>query len=581
MRRGFLVALMASLLAVPSASAGTGGNWTPVTPDYNQNFNLAGLYRTADGVLHVSAQQNDQANPQNGDFIHVPISPGGAVGPASIMSADWVGTNSPDILGNPGGGLLSIWGGIHSTTTGDPLNNGTFATSGDGGGTWAADPNGPWGSGGTAGGTYVYAEQVSAENGADGTPYTAWAHDGVYVHRGLAADGNFQDYNAQIGGDTIDVPDLALDGGNGQLWLGWHNYLKAVGVYAQQVDQTTGAPVGSPAQMPGSVVQYQGQPESPNILGRTPITGRPGRPGVWMAYPVGYPSANKLLVWKVGDAGATTLATSTGDIHEVAITSDPDGRVIVAWHEASTGGKTFLRVSNTDVTAWGAPFAIAPPKSVTQVWALQASAQSGGLVDLVSNFSEGTGTPMRFWHTQAVAPPELAKSVDASVVSGVVLIKLPGSSSFVPLSHTSQIPVGATVDATKGRVRILAATPGGRTASSDFFEGVFQVTQKRSGVATMILAGADFGICGKAGKGATAAKAPKAVRHLWGAGKGPFATKGKYASAAIRGTTWLTTDRCDGTLIRVTQGAVTVRDFVTKKTVVVKKGHSYLAKAKR
>ncbi|MEA2425883.1 MAG: hypothetical protein QOH13_2293, partial [Thermoleophilaceae bacterium] len=49
-------------------------------------------------------------------------------------------------------------------------------------------------------------------------------------------------------------------------------------------------------------------------------------------------------------------------------------------------------------------------------------------------------------------------------------------------------------------------------------------------------------------------------------------------TASIRGTTWLTDDRCDGTLIRVTQGSVTVHDLVKKKNVVVKKGQSYLAK---
>ena len=67
------------------------------------------------------------------------------------------------------------------------------------------------------------------------------------------------------------------------------------------------------------------------------------------------------------------------------------------------------------------------------------------------------------------------------------------------------------------------------------------------------------------------------VRRLWGSGKGSFRTKGRYATASIRGTTWLTSDRCNGTLIRVTQGAVTVHDLVKKTNVVVTKGHSYLA----
>jgi hypothetical protein len=94
----------------------------------------------------------------------------------------------------------------------------------------------------------------------------------------------------------------------------------------------------------------------------------------------------------------------------------------------------------------------------------------------------------------------------------------------------------------------------------------------------MALAGANFGACPKAGRATMAAKA-KVVRQLWGAGTGKFRTKGKFATAAVRGTTWLTQDRCDGTLIRVTEGTVTVRDLVKKKNVTVSAPKTYLAKA--
>jgi hypothetical protein len=46
----------------------------------------------------------------------------------------------------------------------------------------------------------------------------------------------------------------------------------------------------------------------------------------------------------------------------------------------------------------------------------------------------------------------------------------------------------------------------------------------------------------------------------------------------VKGTQWLTEDRCNGTLFRVKRGVVSVRDFRKKKTVLVKKGKSYLAK---
>jgi hypothetical protein len=46
----------------------------------------------------------------------------------------------------------------------------------------------------------------------------------------------------------------------------------------------------------------------------------------------------------------------------------------------------------------------------------------------------------------------------------------------------------------------------------------------------------------------------------------------------VRGTKWLVQDSCAGTLTRVTKGAVTVRDLVKRKTVIVRAGKRYVAK---
>ena len=77
-------------------------------------------------------------------------------------------------------------------------------------------------------------------------------------------------------------------------------------------------------------------------------------------------------------------------------------------------------------------------------------------------------------------------------------------------------------------------------------------------------------------------KGPKAVLgKLWGNGKGKFRTDGKYSSATVRGTIWLVQDECDGTLTRVKRGTVQVRDIKRRKTITVKAGHTYLARAQR
>ena len=46
----------------------------------------------------------------------------------------------------------------------------------------------------------------------------------------------------------------------------------------------------------------------------------------------------------------------------------------------------------------------------------------------------------------------------------------------------------------------------------------------------------------------------------------------------MRGTRWLTEDRCDGTLTRVVEGAVDVRSLRTGRVTRVRAGHSHLVR---
>ena len=176
-------------------------------------------------------------------------------------------------------------------------------------------------------------------------------------------------------------------------------------------------------------------------------------------------------------------------------------------------------------------------------------------------------------------PPKLGVSVVVSLVKGKVLVKVPGSRKFVQLTSADNIPVGAVIDATKGTVRLTsAADSAGTTQTSEFYSGVFKVAQNAAakGVTDLILTGGSFKRC----RGAGRASASPTVRKLWGSGSGKFRTKGRFSAASIRGTTWLTADRCDGTLTTVTVGSVTVRDLVRKRNIVLKAPKSYLARAR-
>ncbi|MEA2425571.1 MAG: virginiamycin lyase, partial [Thermoleophilaceae bacterium] len=177
-----------------------------------------------------------------------------------------------------------------------------------------------------------------------------------------------------------------------------------------------------------------------------------------------------------------------------------------------------------------------------------------------------------------IAPPAAGRTIGAETVSGTVRVRRPGSKVFVTLGPGQSLPTGTVVDTTSGTVR-LSATSGAVAYAADFFDGQFQLAQSKAkgSTADLKLFGGSFKGCPKAPR-ASAKK--KSIRHLWGDGSGKFRTVGRFSAASIRGTKWLTDDQCTGTLTRVTAGAVTVRDFVKRRNVVVRKGKSYFARAR-
>ena len=204
-------------------------------------------------------------------------------------------------------------------------------------------------------------------------------------------------------------------------------------------------------------------------------------------------------------------------------------------------------------------------------------------------------------------PPVPGKSVVVKVVSGEVFIKFPAGqgpravtppAGFVPLKGAANVPIGSQLDTANGRVALTSAADTGakKTQKSDFYDGIFQVKQSvpkkkpkkaKALITDLVLKGEPpRSQCapqkGARSAGANKKKGPKAVLgQLWGNGKGKFRTSGKFSSATVRGTIWLVQDRCEGTLTKVSRGTVQVADFQRNKTVSVKAGHSYLARATR
>jgi Ca2+-binding RTX toxin-like protein len=161
----------------------------------------------------------------------------------------------------------------------------------------------------------------------------------------------------------------------------------------------------------------------------------------------------------------------------------------------------------------------------------------------------------------------------------------PEASRTVPLRDRIQIPVASFVDSSRGAVR-MTASGGGRTRASVILRGgLVSVVQRRRrrAVTELTLKGGNFRQC-RVGRGAgrgvrATGSRRRAIRRVSGSGSGRFKTNARNSSATIRGTVWEVIDRCDGTLTRVRRGRVVVRDFRKKKTVIVRAGQSYLARA--
>jgi hypothetical protein len=184
--------------------------------------------------------------------------------------------------------------------------------------------------------------------------------------------------------------------------------------------------------------------------------------------------------------------------------------------------------------------------------------------------------------TPSLAPaatPELGHSVTVATGSGDVLVRLPGAAHPAALRDIAQVPVGSAIDTRHGTVALTTALPDGATQTGQFHGGVFEVRQPvdARGMTELVLRG-PRPMCG-ARAAATIAKRPP--RALWGHDKhGHFRTRASNAVVTVRGTRWYVADRCDGTVTRVTEGSVSVRDLNANRTVLVRAGQSYLARSR-
>ncbi len=183
--------------------------------------------------------------------------------------------------------------------------------------------------------------------------------------------------------------------------------------------------------------------------------------------------------------------------------------------------------------------------------------------------------------------PMLGRSLVVTATGGAVRIKPLGARSFVVLAGAAVLPLGSLIDSRRGRLTVTTALDTrGHVQSATMSHGMFTIVQPAGagGMAEIQLRGGSFSGCPRrrptrSTTASTAkAKPSKVIRQVWASDHhGKFRTRGRDSVATVRGTRWITQDRCDGTVTKVLSGAVRVQPKGAKGTVLVKAGHRYLS----
>lgn len=281
---------------------------------------------------------------------------------------------------------------------------------------------------------------------------------------------------------------------------------------------------------------------------------------------------------------------STGDFHEASGSPTIDaGAGDALLGSADPDGRARSIGAAPDIGAYeypGAPTPATPPPTAPPSDPVPTADPSVGTPsegkagDAAPTPTTAPGEPL-----PPQAPPRAGQTVNLRPERGTVAVRTPGSEKFVTLDAGVQVPVGSIVDTRRGAVRLESARNlTGGVQAGVFHGSLFQIRQRRSAapVTNLVLRGGRFAACRKSARRAVAvASGSRRVRRLWGRDRsGSFRTRGRHGAATVRGTVWLTEDRCDGTRYAVRRGSVAVNDPRRQRPVIVRAGEDHLVRAR-
>lgn len=405
---------VASGQPVTASQAGTArgqaAKWTKISADTKLGIASPGVFRTADGRLHIVWPINDGGS---GFSLHYST----VAGREKLLNTGtivkhWSGVSAyPMLVAGPNKGLRLIFTGGNGVSN-SPFNTGAMysATASSAGTKWTLA------SGSLSQSKLVPLTDTAAATQSDGTPVAVWStNTALTYHVGIdpSNPASAPDQTFGIGSDGgLTTPALGR-AKNGAILGAWFKStgLKDQGYYAGQLWPTKTAAVKAPDSGGKNVSNNQN-------LEPVAFTARAGG-GEYLAYctPTKFLTCGHIDLWRVGAAKAMTVpGSSSANGHDlfVAIAASPGGHLWVLWVNTSTTKVQVVR-TNAAATGFGPVKTLNGPPNLGEFNGLKAEGSSGPLDVIALALQNGNNTSPAYFDTQLL--PALRIRASKSSVS--------------------------------------------------------------------------------------------------------------------------------------------------------------------
>lgn len=385
--------LIAALTPGGTAHAGGPGTWTKIAKVDN-GFDYPGLFRTADGKLHVVWRKVLQNH--HFAYGYTTIALNGSIANSGTALNDWESLEEDPVLVHHGSGMRLLFKGAIDTS-------GTFFSRGS---VYTLTS--------TAAGTswqlpMESVMQRTALNGTftgtaeqDDTPVAVAAENAtIFFHEGTdpnAPASTPDDTVSLNSGDYFNQS--AVTASNDSVWIAYFrafsNPQSLDGYYVREILPNKGQPMKAPN---SHVNNIDNEPRQAVALAAR------DQGGVYLAYCA--PSQTKpcahVDLWKAGSQAPMVVpGTSSGTITRVALADGLQGRISVVTMDPTKGTINAVR-TNTKATAFGPVRTIKLPKGQIQFNTLEAEGTFGRLDVVVNLTTSASPNPIYLWHTQILA----------------------------------------------------------------------------------------------------------------------------------------------------------------------------------